>query len=270
MSAARGREIGDGAWLHHPPQWPLSPSDVTLLQAAEVVGETIEAAIESAATAVPLDEEIELIATFHAVRALRCLRAVIVSCRAGYAVESSAIARSLLEDAVSLRYLSLKPVSHVRQWLRFDETRSLEYWRLSERLGLGLQKSDRIRELESRRRSVGNPVWWSNKTPSAMAREIKVVDPDLHQTFKALYPWLSDVTHANIKTTNNYYFMRDGREPALRVGPSDHLLHLMLDLTVGVCVKTCLIAHELGMRVEVGPVLDAKAGFDALSGRPDG
>ncbi len=248
------------------PVWPLSPAEEHLLDAAETLAAAIEAGLE-AQKDVPLQgvEEASLIATFHAVRALRCLRSVTITCRAGYAVEAAAIVRSLLEDAVSLRYLSLKPKSRVRKWLRFDETRSLEYWRLSERLGLGLLKSEHIRRLEAEPRAASNPVWWSGKNPSAMAREIKTVDPDLHKTFKALYPWLSDVTHANVKTTSSYYFADEGNEPTLRVEPSNHLLHLMIDLTAGVCVRVCLLAQDLDMKIDIGPMAVAKTAFDERS-----
>ncbi|MBE0416154.1 MAG: hypothetical protein IBX63_00115 [Coriobacteriia bacterium] len=249
------------------PRWPLDEAEECLLDAASGVADAIERGL---ADAVPVPgplgtDEAGLIGTFHAVRALRCLHAVVVSCRSGYAVEAAPIVRSMLEDALSLRYLSLRPHSRVRKWLHFDEQRSLEYWKLSERLGLGLQKTDHIRRIEDESRTSGSPVWWSNRTPSAMARGLKDADPDLSQIFKALYPWLSDVAHANIKTTSSYYFAEGDEEPALRVGPSDHLLHLMVDLAVALAVRTCTIARDLSAKIELEPVLETMAAYDRAS-----
>ena len=246
------------------PRWPLDDAEEHLLASASAVADALEHGIAAPAFEAdrPSIGEAGLIGTFHAVRALRCLRTVVIACRAGYAVESVPLVRSILEDSVSLRYLSLRPHSRVRSWLRFDEQRSLEYWKLSERLGLGLQKSDHIRRIEDERHASGSPVWWSNKTPSAMARDLRDADPDLSQTFKALYPWLSDVAHANIKTTSSYYFADGDEEPALRVGPSNHLMQLMVSLSVALSVRICAIAHELGAEIEVSPILAAKDAFD--------
>ena len=249
------------------PHWPLSPAEQRLLDAAD----RLSAAIEGQLTAAQPPElhraaEPALIGAFHAVRAVRCLRAATLTSRAGYAVEAAPIVRSLLEDAVSLRYLSARPTHRVRKWLRFDEQRSLEYWKLIERLGLDLQKSDHIRHLEQASHPSGSPVWWSNKTPSAMARELRDTDPDLVQTFKAFYPWLSDVAHANVKTTSNYYFAEEGAEPELRVGPSDHLLHLMLELATALAVRICFIARELGTGMDPGPIAEAHRDFEVALG----
>ncbi|MDF1542271.1 MAG: DUF5677 domain-containing protein [Anaerosomatales bacterium] len=248
------------------PRWPLDDAEARLLESASAVADSLEQGL-----AAPLPDrgrsgtdEAGLIGAFHAVRALRCLRTVVVTCRSGYAVESAPLVRSMLEDSVSLRYLSLRPHSRVRAWLHFDEQRSLEYWKLSERLGLGLQKSDHIRRIEDGRNPSGSPVWWSNKTPSAMARELKGADPDLSQTFKALYPWLSDVAHANIKTTSSYYFADGDEEPALRVGPSNHLMQLMVSLSVALSVRICVTAHDLGAEIEIAPILAAKGAFDQI------
>lgn len=241
-----------------PPGWPLSADEVQLLEAVESLADAITQQLVATPTPGSAGAgEPELIGTFHAVRALRCLRAVIVTCRTGYAVEAVPIVRSMLEDAISLRFLSLRPRSRIEKWLRFDEQRSLEYWKLSERLGLGLQKSDHIRHLETTGHASGSPVWWSNRTPSAMARELRDDDPDLAHTFKALYPWLSDVAHANVKTTTNYYFVDGDAEPVLLVGPSDHLLHLVLEIAAALTVRICLIARDLGAAIDAEPVLEA-------------
>jgi len=253
------------------PRWPLGPAQTDLLDAASGVADAMEHELESAvprATASDVGET-ALIGSFHAVRALRCLRAVTTVSRAGYAVEAAPIVRSLLEDAVSLRFLSLRPRSRVARWLRFDEQRSMEYWRLSERLGLGLQKSAHIRRIEEGSHATGSPVWWSNKTPSAMARELRDDDPDLSQTFKALYPWLSDVAHANIKTTSSYYFAEADEEPVLRIGPSDHLLHLMTDLSVALAMRICSIACELGAAIDLGSVVELVNAYDEASSIAD-
>jgi hypothetical protein len=253
------------------PRWPLEQAQIDLLDAASGVADAMDRGMGSALPSATAPEvgEAALIGSFHAVRALRCLRAVVTVCRAGYAVESAPIVRSLLEDAVSLRFLSLRPRSRVARWLSFDEQRSLEYWRLSERLGLGLEKSDHIRRIEEGSRTTGSPVWWSNKTPSGMARELRDADPDLSQTFKALYPWLSDVAHANIKTTSSYYFAEADEEPVLRIGPSDHLLHLMLDLGVTLAIRTCGIARELGADIDLDPVLERANAYDEASAESD-
>ena len=245
--------------LDHSPGWPLTDADERLLAAADVLASTIESQVAAAARpAEENDSDAALIGAFHVARAARCLRAVIALCRAGYAVESAATVRTLLEDATSLRFLSLRPNSRVRKWLRFDETRSMEYWRLSEQLGLGLPKSERIEQLEARGVS-GNPVWWSGKTPSAMAREARGHDEDLAQTFRALYPWLSDVAHANIKTTVNYYFAASDGTTMLRVGPSDHLAGLLVRITADLAVKVCDIAGDVGARTDMSAIRGAKA-----------
>jgi hypothetical protein len=253
------------------PRWPLEAEQTDLLDAADDVAHVMDRALETAVplAAAPDGGDAALIGSFHAVRALRCLRTVVTVCRSGYAVEAAPIVRSMLEDAVSLRFLSLRPRSRVAKWLSFDEQRSLEYWRLSERLGLGLEKSEHIRRIEEGPRTTGSPVWWSNKTPSAMARELRDADPDLSQTFKALYPWLSDVAHANIKTTSSYYFAEADGEPVLRIGPSDHLLHLMTDLAVALSLRTCTIARDLGADIDLGAVVERVAAYDAASAEAD-
>ena len=257
------REVSPGGL----PRWPLDPAQVGLLDAADRVGDALQAALQTALTprAASDTDEAALIGTFHAVRGLRCLRATVTTCRAGYAVEAAPIVRSLLEDAVSLRFLSLRPRSRVARWLRFDEQRSLEYWRLSERLGLGLEKSDHIRQLEQSTHATGSPVWWSNKTPSSMARELRDADPDLSQTFKVLYPWRSDVAHATVKTTSSYYFAAGDEEPVLRIGPSDHLLHLMVDLAVALSLRTCVIARTVGAPIEIESILESSNAYDRVS-----
>ncbi len=251
--------------LDQSPGWPLRPEYERLLTAVEVLASTIESQVALATRPDPdTDPDVTLIGAFHIARAARCLRAVISLCRAGYAVESASVVRSLLEDAASLRYLSVRPDSRVRKWLRFDETRSLEYWRLSERLGLGLTKSARIEQLESTGVS-GNPVWWSGKTPSAMARDVREHDEDLSRTFRTLYPWLSDVAHANIKTTVNYYFCGADGTPMLRVGPSDHRVDLLSDISATLAVKVCEIANDLGARTDMEALRRAKAVVDGLA-----
>lgn len=250
--------------LGQSPDWPLRAETERFLSAADVVALTIESQVVLAARPDP-DTELDatLIGAFHVARAARCLRAVIVLCRTGYAVESAAVVRSLLEDSVSLRYLSMRPRSRARKWLQFDETRSLEYWRLSERLGLGLPKSERIENLESNGVS-GNPVWWSGKTPSAMAKAAGERDADLSRTFRALYPWLSDVAHANIKTTVNYYFTAADGTPMLRVGPSDHLADLITDIAVTLAVKLCAIADDVGAKTDAEALERAKTAAEAV------
>ncbi len=245
--------------LERSPGWPLGHDDQRLLAAAEVLASTIESQVETATR--PEDGVIAdavLIGAFHVARAARCMRATIALSRAGYAVESAAVVRTLLEDAASLRYLSLKPGPRAHKWLRFDETRSLEYWRLSEQLELGIPKSERIEKLEERG-ARGNPVWWSGKSPSVMAREARSGDEDLSRTFRALYPWLSDVAHANVKTTVNYYFTDADGSPVLRVGPSDHLVSLMVTVMADLAIKVCEIAQDLGARTDLAEIKKAHA-----------
>ena len=251
--------------LERSPGWPLGPDEEHLLSAAEVLASTIESQVAVANQ--PEDEaagDAALIGAFHIARAGRCVRATIALARAGYAVESAAVVRTLLEDAASLRYLSLKPTSRARKWLRFDETRSLEYWRLSEQLELGIPKSERIEEIEARGMR-GSPVWWSGKSPSAMARESRSRDEDLTRTFRALYPWLSDVAHANVKTTVNYYFTAADGSLVLRVGPSDHLVRLMVTVMADLAVKVCEIAHEVGARTDLAEIKRVHALLTSLT-----
>lgn len=72
---------------------------------------------------------VETIATHFVTRLDWNLRAIVVLCREGMAVQAQPILRASLESAIDLRYISTNPQTLVTKWCSHEEIQRYRYWR---------------------------------------------------------------------------------------------------------------------------------------------
>lgn len=174
----------------------------------------------------------------QAVRASRALDALAALVGAGYAQEGFGIVRSLLEEAVSLAYISESAGTRAEDWFAFASKRA-----------------------EARLKANGFPdgrTWWSGKSPKKMTEALQS-HAAIASEFASLYPRLCDDTHSSPIAAVNYVVGTDseGGLPSLLAGPSSHRVAEVSALGAMMAARVCQVAAELGVELDMLAITQA-------------
>lgn len=144
------------------------------------------------------------VAGIHMVRSARLMASIGRLCDSGFAAESGTLIRCLLEDAVSLAYMSLEPEMRAREWIAHGDDLSYMSLCRARELGHDIPDDDRTRELDATFAGKKPRLWWSGKAPSQMAAAIHDAWPQIHEDFVSSYGILSVDVHGNSKSGERY------------------------------------------------------------------
>ncbi len=225
-----------------------------------------EAKTALAAVRAPLDGGLEVDNTPHAllasiflVRSVRNLAAVLVLCEAGWAPEAQTLLRAMVEDMVTLAYISTEPEKLAPQWLAFENRRLPD----AEELLAAFTGND-APEREDRPRYER----WTRLSFNAMAERADSVVPGLTEYLGYVYPILSDRAHGNTSASGMYLRMHpDGALEPLYL-PSGSQVAITLCNAVTAAYTTAERARFLGVTIDLERVENAERRIYEACGLP--
>ncbi|MHB1451771.1 MAG: DUF5677 domain-containing protein [Coriobacteriia bacterium] len=214
----------------------------------------------------PLDRGLEIessppafLASIFLVRSARNLAAVIVLCEAGWAAEAQTLLRAMVEDMVTLAYISTDPEKLAGAWLGFENRRLPDREELFAAF-TGAEPPERADRPRFER--------WTKLSFNAMAERADDVVPGLTEYLGYVYPILSDRAHGNTSSSGMYLRMHpDGTIEPLHL-PSDNQIAITLCNSVTAAYTTAERANALGVTVELVPIEDAERRIYEACGLP--
>lgn len=214
-----------------------------------------------------LDEGLEFartvpgfVGSLFTIRSARSLKAVQLLCAAGYAVEAQTLLRNMVEDAVTLGYISTKPEKLALQWLSFENPRLAS--------GPDLLAMLRQDGPESIAPPVDRPRFerWTRLSLFAMAERADRVMPGIAEYLAYVYPVLSDRAHGNTSSSTSYAIAHpDGTLEAL-YEPSPRQVDITLCNAVTVALATVERSNALGVDLDLSPLEQAERDIYLASG----
>lgn len=214
----------------------------------------------------PLDRGLEIENTPHAllasiflVRSVRNLAAVLVLCETGWAPEAQTLLRAMVEDMVTLAYISTDPEKLAPQWLAFENHRLPDAEELLAAF-TGGEAPDR----EDRPRYER----WTRLSFGAMAERADAVVPGLTEYLGYVYPILSDRAHGNTSASGMYLRMHPGGALEPLYLPSGSQVTITLCNAVTAAYTTAERAHFLGVSLDLEPVENAERRIYEACGLP--
>lgn len=222
----------------------------------------------------PLDDGLVLedtppafLASIFLVRSARNLAAVIVLCEAGWAPEAQTLLRAMVEDVVTLAYISTDPDKLSAAWLGFENRRLPDREELYAAF-TGAEPPDRSDRPRYER--------WTKLSFNAMAERADAAVPGLTEYLGYVYPILSDRAHGNTSTSGMYLRMHpDGALEPLYL-PSDSQIAITLCNAVTAAYTTAERAAALGVTIDLGTIESAErriyeaCGLPVAEGAPGG
>ena len=197
----------------------------------------------------PLEAGLELdnsapafLGSLFLIRCARNLAAVLTLCEAGWAPEAQTLLRAMVEDMVTLAYISTGPDDLSKQWLSFENQR------LPDRADVmaafaGTPLPER----------TGKPKYerWTKLSFNAMAQRAEQAVPGLGDYLQYVYPILSDRAHGNTSASGIYIRAHaDGSvEPLFR--PSGSQVGITLCNAITASYTTADRALALGVELDL-------------------
>lgn len=219
-----------------------------------------------AAVRAPLDSGLEvddapraLLASIFLVRSVRNLAAVLVLCEAGWAPEAQTLLRAMVEDMVTLAYISTDPEKLAPQWLAFENRRLPDAQELLAAFTGGEAPGREDRPRYER---------WTRLSFNAMAERADAVVPGLTEYLGYVYPILSDRAHGNTSASGMYLRMHPNGELEPLYLPSGSQVAITLCNAVTAAYTTAERASALGVSLDIGPVEDAERRVYEACGLP--
>ncbi len=203
---------------------------------------TLQAPLEAGLT---LDNSASaFLGSLFLIRCARNLAAVLTLCAAGWAPEAQTLLRAMVEDMVTVSYISTEPDTLAAKWLSFENRR--------------LPGADELRAVftgtEAPEREE-RPKYerWTRLSFNAMAERADSVVPGLLEYLGYVYPILSDRAHGNTSASGMYVRVHpDGTvEPMFRPSPSQ------VAITVCNSITAALTTAERVKTLGVDLALDA-------------
>ncbi|MBN2247522.1 MAG: hypothetical protein JW733_02355 [Coriobacteriia bacterium] len=199
------------------------------------------------------------LASIFLVRSARNLAAVLVLCEAGWAPEAQTLLRAMVEDMVTLAYISTDPDKLAAAWLGFENRRLPDREELFAAL-TGAEPPDRADRPRYER--------WTKLGFNGMAERADTVVPGLTEYLGYVYPILSDRAHGNTSASGMYLRMHpDGSLEPLYL-PSDTQLAITLCNAVTAAYTTAERANALGVTVDLPPIESAEQRIYEACGLP--
>lgn len=227
-----------------------------------------EARAALGALTVPLDSGLTIdnsgpafLGSLFLIRCVRNLTAVLTLCEAGWAPEAQTLLRAMVEDMVTVSYISTDPEKLAEKWLTFENRRLPS----AAELLAALTHGD-MPEREDRPRYER----WTRLSFNAMSEQADAVVPGLLEYLGYVYPILSDRAHGNTSASGIYvHIHRDGTvEPQYR--PSTNQVAITLCNAVTAALTTADRASALGVSIELAPVEAAEQRVYEACGLPVG
>ncbi len=215
-----------------------------------------------------LDEGLEFERTTQAfvgslflIRGARNLNAVQILCKAGYAVEAQTMLRTMVEDVVTLSYISTKPEKLAEAWLTFENPRLAQSLEL-----LAKANGHDIADTVERPRFAR----WTRLSLFQMAEKADRVTPGIAEYLDFVYPVLSDRAHGNTSSSPSYArTYADGTIEAL-YKPSPAQADITLCNAITVVLTTAERARALGVSLDLSALEQAERAVYAACGLMEG
>lgn len=175
------------------------------------------------------------------IRCSRNLAAVLTLCEAGWAPEAQTILRAMVEDMVTVSYVSTDAEALAERWLTFENRRLPSFGELA-----AVFTGDEAPEREDKPRYER----WTRLSFNEMAKRADTVVPGLLDYLGYVYPILSDRAHGNTSASGMYVHIHpDGAvEPLFQPSPSQVAITACNAITAA--VTTADRVRALG--VEIG------------------
>ncbi|MBN1193661.1 MAG: hypothetical protein JXA36_08250 [Coriobacteriia bacterium] len=234
------------------------------------IGEAVlaEARVGLAALQAPLAKGLELtnsaeafLGSLFLVRCARNLAAVLTLCDAGWAPEAQTLLRAMVEDMVTIGYISTDPDNLARKWLSFENRRLPDAAELVAALS-GIEAPEREDRPKYER--------WTRLSFNEMAQRADGVVPGLLEYLGYVYPILSDRAHGNTSASGMYIHVHaDGSvEPLFR--PSASQVAITVCNAVTAALTTADRTKALGVVLDLGPLEAAERRTYEACGLPVG
>lgn len=184
------------------------------------------------------------------IRGARNLNAIQLLCKAGYAVEAQTMLRTMVEDAVTLSYISTKPDKLAEDWLTFENPR----------LAQSLELLAKTRGQEPAQDAPERPRFarWTKLSLFQMADKADRATPGIAEYLDFVYPVLSDRAHGNTSSSPSYAkTYADGTLEAL-YKPSPSQVDITLCNAVTVALTTAERAQALGVTLDLAALEQAE------------
>lgn len=193
------------------------------------------------------------------VRCSRNLAAVLTLCEAGWAPEAQTILRAMVEDMVTVSYISTDPESLATKWLTFENRRLPSFGELAAAF-----TGEKLPEREDKPRYER----WTRLSFSAMAERADSVVPGLLEYLGYVYPILSDRAHGNTSASGMYVRIHPdgGIEPLFQPSPSQVAITACNAITAA--LTTADRVRALGVKLETGPLEEAERRAHEACGIP--
>ena len=217
---------------------------------------------------VPLRDGLELdnsapafLGSLFLVRCVRNLAAVLTLCEAGWAPEAQTILRAMVEDMVTIGYISTEPDTLAEKWLGFENRRLPDAADLAAAFS-GVQAPEREERPKYDR--------WTRLSFNAMAERADRAVPGLLEYLSYVYPILSDRAHGNTSTSGVYVRIHsDGTvEPLYQASESQVAITLCNAITAA--FTTADRVRALGVDLDLTSVQDAERQTYEACGLPVG
>ena len=183
---------------------------------------------------------------------------MLLLCEAGWAPEAQTILRAMVEDMVTLAYISTEPESLAAKWLAFENHRLPDREELHAAF-TGAEPPERDRPRYER---------WTKFSFNAMADRADSVVPGLTEYLGYVYPILSDRAHGNTSASGIYLRVhQDGSLEPLYL-PSDNQLAITLCNTVTAAYTTAERTAALGVTIDLAPIEVAERRIYEACGLP--
>ncbi|MDO9556686.1 MAG: DUF5677 domain-containing protein [Coriobacteriia bacterium] len=205
------------------------------------------------------------VGSLFAIRSTRNLKAVQLLCAAGYAVEAQTLLRNMVEDAVTLGYISTKPDKLAKDWLSFENPRLA-----SETDLLAILQEDVPDTVPAPVPERAKFSRWTRLSLFAMAERADRATPGIAEYLEYVYPVLSDRAHGNISSSTSYAKAHpDGTLEAL-YKPSARQVDITLCNAVTVALTTAERAKALGVDLDLTALEQTERDVYAACGMSEG
>jgi len=214
----------------------------------------------------PLDAGLELdntpggfLASIFLVRCARNLAAVLLLCESGWAPEAQTLLRAMVEDMVTLSYISTDPEQLALKWLRFENRRLPDAAQI-----LAAFSGQKMPE----RKDQPKYERWTRLSFNEMAKRAEKVVPGVLEYLRYVYPILSDRAHGNTSASSMYMRVHpDGSVEPLYL-PSGTQSEITLCNAVTVTYTTAERVSALGVTIDLRLIQLAEQRIYSACGLP--
>jgi len=195
------------------------------------------------------------------IRCVRNLAAVLTLCEAGWAPEAQTLLRAMVEDMVTLSYISTDPERLADKWLSFENRR------LPDAADLVAALSGRDAPVRADRPKYDR---WTRLSFNAMAERADAAVPGLLEYLGYVYPILSDRAHGNTSASGMYIRVHDDGavEPMHR--PSGSQVAITVCNAITAALTTADRVKALGVSLDLAAIEEAERRTYEACGLPIG